>query len=232
MARRQELLDRDTTAKVVAERLRDEIQDGTLQPGTRLRQNEVARRFGVSTTPVREAFAQLQAEGLVRIDPHRGAVVFHPTTEDLVEFYEIREVLESLAVARAIPRLRPDVVKDLQALVDRMRRTDDARRWLRLNDEFHLKLYSCAEMPRLASLIENLRDASTPYIHMFVAARQPSERADEEHQGILDACVRGDAAGAELAVREHLRSAASDLARGLGGSAASEPTDGALSSAG
>jgi DNA-binding GntR family transcriptional regulator len=232
VARKQELLDRDTTAKVVAERLRDEIQHGTLQPGTRLRQNEVARRFGVSTTPVREAFAQLQAEGLVRIDPHRGAVVFHPTAEDLIEFYEIREVLESLAVVRALPGLRPDVVKELQALIERMRRTDDARRWLKLNDEFHLKLYSCAGMPRLASLIENLRDASTPYIHMFVAARKPSERADEEHQRILDACVRGDPAGAELAVREHLRSASNDLARGLGGSHAPELTDGALPSTG
>jgi DNA-binding GntR family transcriptional regulator len=181
------MLDRDTTAKVVAERLRDEIQDGTLSPGTRLRQNEVARRFGVSTTPVREAFAQLQAEGLVRIDPHRGAVVFRPTTDDLVEFYEIREVLESLAVVRAIPRL--------------------------------------------AALIENLRDASTPYIHMFVAGRPPSERANEEHQAILDACVQGDAAAAELAVREHLSSAANDLVRDLSG-AETGAGDGQASSAG
>ena len=225
------MLDRDTTAKVVAERLRDEIQDGTLSPGTRLRQNEVARRFGVSTTPVREAFAQLQAEGLVRIDPHRGAVVFRPTTDDLVEFYEIREVLESLAVVRAIPYLRPEVVRELSALVERMRRAEDARRWLRLNDEFHLKLYACAKMPRLAALIENLRDASTPYIHMFVAGRPPSERANEEHQAILDACVQGDAAAAELAVREHLSSAANDLVRDLSG-AETGAGDGQASSAG
>ena len=66
---------RNTTAKMVAGMLRDQIQEGGLAPGTRLRQNEIAERFGVSTTPVREAFAQLQAEGLVRIDPHRGAVV-------------------------------------------------------------------------------------------------------------------------------------------------------------
>lgn len=217
VARRQELLERDTTAKVVAERLRDEIQDGTLEPGTRLRQNEVARRFGVSTTPVREAFAQLQAEGLVRIDPHRGAVVFHPTTEDLVEFYEIREVLESFAIVRAIPHLKPELLRELGVVVDRMRRTDDARRWLKMNDDFHLRLYAGAKMPRLVSLIENLRDASTPYIHMFVASRPPSERANEEHQAILDACARGDAAAAQRAIREHLSSAATDLVRFLGG---------------
>ena len=217
MARRTETLERDTTAKAVAERLRDEIQHGSLAPGTRLRQNEVASRFGVSTTPVREAFAQLQAEGLVRIDPHRGAVVFHPTTEDLLEFYEIREVLESLAVARAIPKLRPDVVKELTALIERMRRTDDARRWLKLNDEFHLRLYACANRPRLSALIENLRDASTPYIHMYVAARPRSGRSDDEHRAVLDACVRGDVRAAQEAIRVHLRSAAADLARFLGG---------------
>jgi len=215
--RRSETLDRHTTAKVVAGRLRQEIQHGALGPGTRLRQNEVARRFGVSTTPVREAFAQLQAEGLVRIDPHRGAVVFHPTIEDLLEFYEIREALESLAVARAIPQLRPDVVKDLTALIERMRRTEDARRWLKLNDEFHLRLYACAGRPRLAALIANLRDASTPYIHMYVAGKPRGGRANEEHQAVLDACVQGDEEGAKAAIRNHLRSAAADLARSLGG---------------
>ncbi|HSJ50860.1 MAG TPA: GntR family transcriptional regulator [Actinomycetota bacterium] len=222
MARRPETLERDTTAKAVAERLRDEIQDGTLEPGTRLRQNEIARRFGVSTTPVREAFAQLQAEGMVRIDPHRGAVVFRPTPEDLLEFYEIREVLESFAVGRAIPRLTPEVERTLGGLIERMRKTVDARKWLRLNDDFHLKLYECAEMPRLAALIENLRDASTPYIHMFVAGRPPSERADDEHQAILDACARGDAEEAQRAIRQHLSSAAQNLVRALGGSPEAE----------
>jgi len=215
MASRQDTLGRDTTAKVVAERLREEIQHGMLAPGTRLRQNDVARRFGVSTTPVREAFAQLQAEGLVRIDPHRGAVVFHPTVEDVLEFYEIREALESLAVGHAIPHLRREVARDLTALIDRMRRTEDARKWLRLNDEFHLRLYEAAGRPRLSGLIDNLRDASAPYIYMFVASRPVSERSNEEHQAILDACVRGDSNAAQRAIRQHLRDASKQLARFL-----------------
>lgn len=211
MGRRPETLERDTTAKVVAGRLRDEIQGGTLSPGTRLRQNDVARRFGVSTTPVREAFAQLQAEGLVRIDPHRGAVVFHPTVEDLMEFYEIREVLEGLALGQAMPHLDAASVKELDSLIEKMRRTEDARRWMKLNDEFHLRLYEQAHRPRLSAMIENLRDASTPYIHMFVAGRPPAARANEEHQEILDACVRGDREAAEAAIRRHLRSASEEL---------------------
>jgi DNA-binding GntR family transcriptional regulator len=212
MAHGQDTLGRDTTAKVVAERLREEIQHGALAPGTRLRQNDVAQRFGVSTTPVREAFAQLQAEGLVRIDPHRGAVVFHPTVDDVLEFYEIREALESLAVSHAIPRLGGDVARDLGALIDRMRRTEDPRRWLTLNDEFHLRLYEVAARPRLSGLIDSLRDASKPYIHMFVASRPASERANEEHRRILDACVAGDTSAAKRAIRDHLRGASRQLA--------------------
>jgi DNA-binding GntR family transcriptional regulator len=212
MAYGQDTLGRDTTAKVVAERLREEIQHGTLAPGTRLRQNDVAQRFGVSTTPVREAFAQLQAEGLVRIDPHRGAVVFHPSVDDVLEFYEIREALESLAVSHAIPNLRAEVARDLDAVIDLMRRTEDPRQWLKLNDQFHLRLYEAAGRPRLSALIDSLRDASAPYIHMFVASRPLSERANEQHHAILDACVRRDAPGARRAIREHLRTASRELA--------------------
>jgi DNA-binding GntR family transcriptional regulator len=209
-------LERDTTAKVVAERLRTEIQHGTLAPGTRLRQNDVAKRFGVSTTPVREAFAQLQAEGLVRIDPHRGAVVFHPSVDDVLEFYEMREALESLAVTHAMRKIEPDVAAALSDLIETMRDTEDPRTWLRLNDEFHLRLYACAGKPRLSALIDNLRDASAPYIHMFVASRPLSERANEEHQAILDACLDGNANVAKKAIREHLRHASHDLAAFLG----------------
>lgn len=211
---KSEALDRGTTATVVADRLREEIQDGRLAPGTRLRQNEVAGRFGVSTTPVREAFAQLQAEGLVRTDPHRGAVVFHPTAADLLEYYEIREALESLAATRAVPRVTPELAAELAELVDRMRHTVDARRWLRLNDEFHLRLYACAAMPHLSSLIENLRDASTPYIHMFVAST-PLAESNDEHQEILDACLAGNVQATKRAIRRHLRHASHALASSL-----------------
>lgn len=215
MARRSGL-ERETTAKVVAERLREKIQEGELAPGTRLRQNDIAHRFGVSTTPVREAFAQLQAEGLVRIDPHRGAVVFHPTVEDLLEYYEIREVLESLAMLHAIPNLTSDDARSLNELIDKMRRTQDTRRWLRMNDEFHLRMYARANRPHLSGLIDTLREASMPYIYMFIASRTPSGTTNEEHQEILDAALRGDAAAAQRAVRKHLQHAADELERAVG----------------
>src|SRR4030088_2067598 len=86
-----------TTAKAVAAELRNEIYRGQIPPGARLMQADIAERFGVSTTPVREAFAMLQADGLVRLDSHRGAVVFQPTAQELLELFEIRELLEGFA---------------------------------------------------------------------------------------------------------------------------------------
>ena len=95
-----------TVSGLVAERLRAQIVAGELAAGTKLRQVEIARRFGVSTTPVREALAALQREGLVRLHPQRGAVVFVPTVADLREHYEIRAALEALAAACTAERFQ------------------------------------------------------------------------------------------------------------------------------
>lgn len=207
---------RQTATEAVAARLRDAILRNELAPGTRLRQNDVARRFGVSTTPVREAFAQLQAEGLVRIDPHRGAVVFHPTTEDLAECYLIREELESLAIVHAVPNLTPPALTELDALIAKMRKVRGHDEWVRMNDRFHLTLYEASAMPRLCSMIRNLRDASAAYIYMFVARQSPAARTDDEHQEMLEACRAGDPERAERAVRTHLHHAVKDLLQNLG----------------
>jgi DNA-binding GntR family transcriptional regulator len=205
-------LERPTTAGIVADRLRSEILRGQISPGTRLRQNDVARRFAVSTTPVREALAQLQAEGMVRVDPHRGAVAFRPTVEDVIEFYEMREALETLAIVHTIGRLDATTAEALGELVEQMRHANDAGTWLRLNDEFHLRLYACAGRPRLVAHITKLRDASAPYTHLFVASRPPNERSNDEHQAILDACLAGDVQAARRAIKEHMHNASRDLA--------------------
>jgi DNA-binding GntR family transcriptional regulator len=199
-----DLLRRRTTADTVAQMLRAEIQRGQLSPGTRLRQNEVAQRFGVSTTPVREALALLQAEGLVRIDPHKGALVFHPTVDDLRESYEIRKVLEELALTKALPRLTQSLLDDLQKLINRMRKEKSEARWVEMNNEFHLRLYEASGMPRLCSIIASLRDASSTYIHMFAAQDLPEHRADDDHQEILDACAARDARRVRKAISAHI----------------------------
>jgi DNA-binding GntR family transcriptional regulator len=170
------LLARRTASEAVVHELRSEIQRGRLQPGQRLRQGEVAKRFGVSTTPVREAFALLQAQGLVRIDPHRGAIVFRAAAGDLRELYEIREALEVLAIERATGHLTRGTLDELQGFIDKMRVTDEDQRWIQLNNRFHATTYRAAAKPRLETMIGTLRDASSSYIHMYITHRPTADR--------------------------------------------------------
>ena len=103
-----------TIAGQVATRLRAEIVAGEREPGSKLRQVEIAKRYGVSTTPVREALAMLQREGLVRLHAQRGAVVFLPSVADLREHYEIRGALEALAASRTAAVFEPDWAQPLR----------------------------------------------------------------------------------------------------------------------
>ncbi|MGH2699758.1 MAG: GntR family transcriptional regulator [Actinomycetota bacterium] len=200
-----------TTSEAVAQQLRAEIQRSVITSGTSLRQGEVAARFGVSTTPVREAFALLQADGLVRIDAHRGAVVSSPSADDVRESYQIREVLETLAISFAVHNFSLESLTELQRIIAEMRQTKDTERWIELNNKFHLRTYEPAAKPQLLTMIESLRESSAVYIHLYVSLEFPEPAVDDEHQAILDACKKGDARAAKAAVRSHLRHTANSV---------------------
>ena len=200
-----ELLPRLTTSEALARQLRAGIQRGEFPPGSRMRQADVAQRFGVSTTPVREAFALLQAEGLLQIDPHRGAFVFSPSEKDVSEYYEIREVLEDLAVSLSVERITDDLIREVGALHQEMLKTEDPSLWSDLNNRFHLRIYEAADHPRLCGIIMNLREASSAYLQMCLAAGGRRIAADHEHASILESLRAGDAPEARAATREHLR---------------------------
>ncbi|HEX5901378.1 MAG TPA: GntR family transcriptional regulator [Solirubrobacteraceae bacterium] len=205
-----------TVAGLVAERLRAQIVAGELLSGTKLRQVELARRFGVSTTPVREALAALQREGLVRLHPQRGAVVFVPTVQDLREHYEIRAALEALAAACTAERFQERWAGPLCTLLEEMQTGPEARRYLELNQRFHTELYAHCDRERLVEMIAGLRDASSAYLHIYRAAADfPAARLDVEHRRILAACVARDAEEAATATREHLQNTVEHVASRL-----------------
>ena len=207
MGKGSTLLTKQTIAEQVAAVLRQEITSGRIAAGTRLRQIEIAQRFGVSTTPVREAFGLLQGDGLVQIDPHRGVTVFLPTIQDLIEHYEIRMALEIMAAEKAAACFQPQDAPLLVAILDEMRATSDAARYVELNQQFHLKLYSLPGRSRLVEMIEELRNASIAYNHLYAAADLPkdAQRLDREHRAILTACQANDPARAANAVRHHIQ---------------------------
>jgi len=198
-----EVFTRQTTSEAVAAQLRHEMQQGRLRPGSRLRQGEVAQRLGVSTTPVREAFQLLQAQGLVRMDPHRGAVVFEPTAKDVREAYEIREVLECLAIEKAMPNITPEIEAELESLYELMEDADEDE-WLELNRRFHRTQYEASGRERLCSILRDITDASNGYMHLVIYDRRQSGESQREHREIINAIKARDLAAAQRAIVHYL----------------------------
>ena len=205
-----------TRAQAVADALRTEILSGAIEAGTPLRQVELAQRFGVSTTPVREAFAALLREGLVVGDSHRGVVVFRPSLDDLHENYEIRIALESLATSKAAERITEPQLAGLDDLLAKMRGVRDPIEYFALNRRFHAAIYQAAGRARLADLIETLRDAGHAYGNLFaVRTGQDRTQTELEHGAIVDALRAKAPSRAAKAMATHLRRNADFVAEQL-----------------
>lgn len=201
----------------VIEVLRDEITSGVLAPGARVRQRSVADRLGVSTTPVREALATLEREGLVRIEAQKGATVSTLSEAELRDHYEIRIALEALATRSAARFFSRHDAQRLQAVLDSLRNTTDPEHYVALNHRFHAELYRIGGNVQLCALITSLRDKDSAYLRLYAARELPSERLDREHQRILDLCADRDLDGCEQATREHLGATVDHVSRILRG---------------
>ncbi len=194
-----------TTAKTrqeaAAEALREAIVDGIYAPGQRLRQQELARQYGCSIIPIREALHQLAAEGFVVLDPPRGARVAAFNGRMLEEIFEVRIALERIAVQRAAERMNPEVADRTRQILGRMERPGlSPAEWVRLDWEFHDSLCACAEQEFLRKLISNLRRQMEPYLRLDLAKVGTVDFGRREHRRIFQACVRrdGEAAGRHL----------------------------------
>jgi DNA-binding GntR family transcriptional regulator len=171
-------------------------------PNTRLRQEEVAKRLDVSTTPVREAFRDLRAEGLVSIDPNRGVVIRGLTAEDVSEIYELRMLLEPMLAERACRQLAPADLAAATVCHATMRATPSSEKWALLNVEFHRHLIGSQEKTRLFEIVESLSGVARPYVSLAMHVKEDlMESNNREHAQLLDAFRAGDA----LSVREQSR---------------------------
>lgn len=196
---------RTRVTDAVAAQLRDDIRTGLIPPGSRLLQVAVAARFNVSTTPVREAFAALQREGLLVGSAHRGVTVFVPTIKDFTETYEMRIPLEALATARGVENMTGDDIAALTSIVAQMRDClDDPGRYRALNVQFHANVYRASGRPKLIKLIADLRDDSEAYLNFYGSPRPHARYSLDDHERILNACATKRPALAAEAMTAHL----------------------------
>jgi DNA-binding GntR family transcriptional regulator len=194
-----------TVKGFLVDHLRDEIIRGDLVPGQHLRLETIAGRYDVSTMPVREALRDLEAEGLVTIFPHRGALVTELSADDLLDIYDIRATLEAMAARLAVPRITQATLVELHSLVDQMdSQMDDVVTLVKLNHHFHRTLYRASGRMHLCELNDNLRYRTQHYLHAYIADLGGMSLAQGEHKAILEACERGDAEQAAEIVHEHV----------------------------
>ncbi len=201
-----------TTPGLAAEVLREAILLGVLKGGEQLRQDEIAAHLGVSRIPVREAFRQLEAEGLVVFYPHRGAVVSELSNREVQEIYEIRIALETTAIRLAIPHLSERDLQRAEKVLDEIDLAPDVAKWSVLNREFHTVLYTPADRPRLLALINTMRTNVERYQRIYISLMQHQANSQVEHREILEACTRRDVRSAVRGLERHLGNAARSLA--------------------
>ena len=202
-----------TVRDVAYDRLRRLILDGTIAPGTRIVENEIADLLGVSRTPLREALRQLETEGLVTISARRGAAVASLSASEMHEEFLIRATLEGLAIRLAAPRLSVHL-RELEhelAGMERSLKRGQRAEYLKHHRLFHQCVFRATHMPRLERMLRNLLEASERYEQLELA--HDVLHADEiaHHRELLDLLRTGDGQRAAAAYEASLLAHAADV---------------------
>ncbi|WP_230532770.1 GntR family transcriptional regulator [Microvirga roseola] len=214
----QKSLQHRTISAAVADDLRRRIVDGEFKAGFQLRQDALAAQFGVSRIPVREALMQLEAEGLVKILPHRGAIVSELSTEEVQELFDLRALLEPRLLEASAPNLTPADYDQLNRILQEYSaelRANHIRRWGELNTEFHMLLYRHAAQPRSLAIVANLLQECDRHTRLQLSLTDGMERAETEHAEILHLCAAGKVPAACALLKTHIEDVGKSLRKYL-----------------
>jgi len=210
--------DRRKVTDWVYEELKGAIVDLRLAPGDPLREASLAERLGVSKTPIREALTRLEQEGLVETTSFKGAVVTRYSRQDLLEIYELRELLEN-AAARAAAESMSEQDRARLDRISRERRSlqrgTDKANLAALISDFDAVLFDQVKNNRIRALIENLRAHLTRIGHLTAEIPGRIDASVDEHEKIVAAIAARDPQLAERYMREHIRSVRDDQLRAL-----------------
>ena len=195
-----------TLREKIVENIRDAIVSGSLMAGSRVSEPELAERYGISRTPIREAFRQLESEGYLTVIPRRGAVVVEFSPKDVEEFYAIKSIMEGYAARRACEKLSKKDLDRLQAIntkLAELARIGDIKHFFKIHSDFHELFIKAADNEKLHELIAGL---VTKFQRLrFASLSLPGRMAIsvQEHEKIIDAFREKNADLAETLVRQN-----------------------------
>lgn len=207
-----------TVYQRVHEHLRAEILAGIIPPGTRLKIQDLATRYGLSHMPVREALQQLQGEGLVVMAPNRGATVRRMDAQFVRNLFAIREALEGYLTRQAAGVIDAAAIATLRRIQAEMRRAPAGRepaRFARLNRAFHRTVEIATGNDEAIRLLDLHSDLIGALRVRFGYRRARAQEVLREHDALIDALARGDAALAGTLHDQHIRGARDDLLQAM-----------------
>ena len=203
----------------MVEILREKIISHEIAAGEPLRQDALAEELNVSRIPVREALLQLEAEGLVRFAPHKGAVASEISAIEVKELFGLRVLLECDVLKLSLAKISD---ADLQESTDMLAEFDeltkpgaDLHAWGALNWKFHKSLYAPAKRPRTLGIIRQLHTNCDRYLRMQVQISADYDRAEKEHHQLLELCKKRDKRGANKCLKEHIETTGAELLRAI-----------------
>jgi DNA-binding GntR family transcriptional regulator len=194
-----------TLREKILETIRDAILKGSLKPGEKVAEPELAERFGISRTPIREAFRQLESEGYLTVIPRKGAVVAALSERDVQEFYAIKSILEGYAAELAAQNLSDKDLAKLEMINEKLKRLadeGDVKAFYRVHNEFHDTFLKAADNSKLYELIHQL---GMKFSRLRMASLSVNGRmaiSVAEHDKLLDAFRRHDGKSAEDLVKK------------------------------
>lgn len=197
-----------TRTQLVVETLREKILSGEIKAGQPLRQAALAEELNVSRIPVREALLQLEAEGLVSFEPHKGATATELNIDQVDELFELRAMLEADLMAASIPNLTEETLEQATELLGRLDKAlgkeNAANTWSELNSDYHNCLYSAALRPQTQDLVNTLNKNADRYIRMHLLWAGGISKAESEHNEILHFCKERNVDAAVACLKKHI----------------------------
>ena len=195
----------------IADIIRERILKGEYRIGEKIKENQIATELKVSRTPIREAFKQLENEGLIDYIPNRGCYAKGFTRQDIEDIYAVRKALEILAVEWAVERITPEEIKGLQEQSDLMEfyaTRDDSKKVLEINSDFHSIIYNAAGSRFMAQVLRSYKEYIEQTRKALYDEHRNLEEIFREHKAILDAMKDRDVERAKAAMAEHLEGSA------------------------
>ena len=199
----------------IAQALRDDILNGSIEPGQRLRQEDIAERLGGSRLPVREALRIVAAEGLVQIEPNKGARVPLLDPGEVETLYRMRERLEPLALSESMANLSSADLAEISDIQRRIEQGVNVAEFLILDREFHLASYTGCSDEHLMLSVVRLWNSTQHYRRAFMslAGSGREQIVNAEHRLLMEALERRDTEDAELYLLGHIRRTRKELVR-------------------